>query len=135
MVASIMILELTAVVFSLASLHMPYSGQDQFNPGIHVEAGNVRAGFYRNSNACCNLPDTTTYVGYSIPLIVSETFRAGLNISLDIGYRSPVMGNMEFRVGEHVVIVAAPPIKYRGYEYPTIVGLLLRFPTSKLPQR
>lgn len=122
-------MNLTAIGFSLFSLHLPYGGQDQFNPGIHMESDNVRAGFYRNSNADSDLPDTTTYMGYSVPLYVSRTFRAGALVALAHGYRSPIIGGLELRVGQHFVVMAAPPIKTSKHESPTVLGFVLRFPT------
>lgn len=125
-------MNLTAIAFSFMSLHIPYNGQDQFNPGIHMESGNVRAGFYRNSNSRADLPDTTTYLGYSLPVVRSENVRVGINVALAHGYKSPVIGSLEFRFGDHVVINALPPVKYpkHGIDTPAVLGFLLRFPTS-----
>jgi hypothetical protein len=125
---------LTAIGISLFSLHMPYEGQDQFNPGIHMEAGNVRAGFYRNSNTRSDLPDTTTYLGYSLPVVRSKSFRVGINVALAHGYRSPVIGSLEFRLGSYVVVNALPPVKIPSHDIdtPAVLGFMLRIPTSQL---
>ena len=124
-----MITELTAVCISLASLHMPYEGQNQFNYGIHAEGGNYRAGVYRNSNNGNGMPGNTSYVGYSIPVLDAKNFRVGINVALAYGYRSPVIGNLELRLMDHLVVVAAPPIRTSTIYSPTTVGFMLRFPT------
>jgi hypothetical protein len=117
--------EITAIGISLASLHLPYSGQNQFNPGIHLEAENYRAGFYRNSNNGNGMPATTSYVGYSLPIYSTKTVRIGLNVALDYGYRSPVIGGIELRLGDNVVVMAGPGVKA---DSSTIFGFGLRFP-------
>ena len=125
-----MITELTAVCISLASIHFPHEGQNQFNYGIHAEGGNYRAGVYRNSNNGNGMPGNTTYVGYSVPVLDAPNFRVGVNVALAYGYRSPVIGNLELRVMDRLVIVAAPAIRTSTIYSPTTVGFLLRFPTS-----
>jgi hypothetical protein len=126
-----MITELTAVCISLASIHMPYEGQNQFNYGIHAEGGNYRAGVYRNSNNGNGMSGVTSYVGYSVPIVDAKNFRVGLNVALAYGYKSPVVGNLEFRVGQHFVVVAAPPIRTATAYSPTTIGFLVRFPTKE----
>lgn len=121
-----MLPELTGVVISLASLHFPYSDQNQINPGIHVELENYRGGVYRNSNNGNGLPDTTVYMGYSLPLYSTRTIRVGVNGALAYGYRSPVIGGLELRVMDHFIFVLAPKVGTNA----NIVGFALRFPTK-----
>lgn len=118
-----MIPELTAIAISFASLHFPYEGQNQFNPGVHLEAENVRAGLYINSR-----DRVTGYVGYTLPVarfaVSGVQYNLGLLAALGSGYRSPVLGGVEFRVGDHVVLLATPPVP----DHSAAVGFALRFP-------
>lgn len=114
---------ITAIGISLASLHVPYNGQNQFNPGLHVEADNVRAGVYYNSRS-----RITSYVGYSIPLYTTEGFRAGFLAALGTGYGSPVIGGVELMVGQHFTMLVVPGVP--GYSS-TIAGFALRIPTGR----
>lgn len=122
-----MLPELTAIGLSLFSLHMPFDGQNQFNPGIHLEAENVRAGVYVNSR-----DRVTGYVGYSLPLVSKEVagvrYQLGLLGALGSGYRSPIIGGLEFRVGDRVTLLAVPGIKDHSS---TTVGFALRFPIKE----
>lgn len=119
-----MIPELTAIAISYASLHFPYTGQNQFNPGIHLEAENARAGVYINS-----YDRVTGYVGYSLPLtsknIAGVPVRVGLLGALGSGYRSPVIGALELRVGAHFVVLAVPGIRDHNS---TALGFAVRLP-------
>lgn len=123
--------ELTAVAFSIASLHIPYTGQNQINPGIHLEAENYRAGIYRNSNNGNGLPATTMYVGYTLPLasfkVGGISNELGVLAALGRGYRSPVIGGLELRVGSRLVVLAAPPVTGAS----AVVGFGIRFPLDK----
>ena len=85
---------ITAVGISLGSWHIPHTDQTQFNPGIHVEEGNVRYGAYRNSHS-----KLAAYVGYTIPLWSSPegNFRAGALVALSSGYPSPVIGDTGYQ--------------------------------------
>jgi hypothetical protein len=122
-----MLPELTAISLSLFSLHFPYTGQNQFNPGIHLEAENVRVGGYLNSR-----DHFTGYVGYSIPIarkeIAGVEYKLGVLAALGSGYQSPIIGGLEFMVGDHVKLLAAPGMK--GYSQ-TVVGFALRFPIKE----
>lgn len=122
-----MIPEITAIAISLGSYHFDYHGQNQFNPGIHVEAENVRAGLYYNS-----LRRTTAYVGYSLPIARTEiagvSYKLGVLAALGSGYNSPVFGGLEFVVGQHLVLLAAPAV---GSYNSATVGVALRFPLEK----
>lgn len=118
-----MIPELTAIAISFASMHFPYEGQNQFNPGVHLEAENVRAGVYINSR-----DRVTGYVGYSLPValftVTGVRYKLGLLAALGSGYKSPVLGGLEFVVGDHVVLLATPPVP----DHSAAVGVALRFP-------
>lgn len=101
-----MIAELTAIGISLASLHIPFTGQNQFNPGIHAEINDViRTGVYINSR-----DRVSVYVGGQLRLLHGELH--GLNIQLrgfgglSSGYRSPVIGGLELVAGNVVVLLA-----------------------------
>jgi len=111
---------ITAIGISLTSLHFPNHDQNQFNPGIHVEVKDARAGVYLNSR-----DRITAYVGYSLPLYRSETLRIGALAALGSGYGSPIIGGLEFMVGQHFTMLAVPGIP--GYSS-TIVGFALRSP-------
>jgi hypothetical protein len=120
-----MISELTAIGISLASLHIPYDGQNQFNPGIHFEAQNARFGAYVNSR-----DRVTGYVGYQLP--IASTNIAGVEIdtrvfaALASGYRSPVIGAVECVVGQRFVVLLAPTSDFKGIT----LGFALRFTTE-----
>ena len=122
-----MIPELTAIGLSLFSYHMPYDGQNQFNPGIHLEVENVRTGLYVNSR-----DRVTGYLGYSLPIgskkIGGVEYKLGILAALGSGYRSPVFGGLEFVVGDHVTILAAPGVT--GYSATTL-GFAVRFPIKE----
>ena len=122
-----MLPELTAIGISLFSLHFPHTYQNQFNPGVHLEAENVRVGVYVNSR-----DHLTGYVGYSIPLIRKEVagmeYKLGLLAALGSGYRSPVIGGLELGVGDRVTLLAVPGVK--GYAA-TVVGFAVRFPIKE----
>lgn len=113
-------MNITAIAFSVMSLHFPNDGQNQFNPGIHVEAENVRLGYYRNS-----LDRRTAYLGYSVPIYITKNFRLGGMVALGSGYKSPVIGGLEFVVSEHLVIMAVPGIP--NYSQ-TTMGFAFRIP-------
>ena len=122
-----MIAELTAIGISLFSYHMPFEGQNQFNPGIHLEVENVRVGAYVNSR-----DRVTGYVGYSLPIgstkIAGVEYRLGILAALGSGYRSPVIGAVELVVGDRVTLLAAPGVE--GYSA-TVVGFSVRFPIKE----
>ncbi len=119
-----MLPELTAIGFSLFSLHFPHTDQNQFNPGIHLEAENVRAGVYLNSR-----DRVTGYVGYSIPItsfkVSGVENKLGILAALGSGYGSPVIGGLEFRVGGRLVVMATPGIP--NYSA-TVLGFAYRVP-------
>ncbi len=138
--ARMLIEHITAIGLSLASIHMPHNGQQQFNPGITLEAHDFRMGLYRNS-----VRRTTAYVGYSYPLYDSKELRIGVFGALATGYSIPVIGALEVRVGQHVQLYLAPPCgracmadtKGRvettlpssgGNNSPTTLGITVRFP-------
>ncbi len=131
---------ITAIGLSLASIHMPHNGQQQFNPGITLEAHDFRAGLYRNS-----VRRNTAYVGYSYPLYESADFRLGAFVALATGYSVPVIGALEIRVGQHVQLYLAPPCGKScmagpkegvgttyattgGYASPVTLGITVRMP-------
>jgi hypothetical protein len=123
---------ITAIGISLASLHLPHTGQQQFNPGVTLECDNVRSGMYYNSNR-----KLTAFLGYSYPIYEANNLRVGLFAALASGYKYPVVGGLEFRVGKHANIYLAPPVgkqvgsvlsSTRGNYSPTTFGLVLRFP-------
>lgn len=122
-----MLTEITAIGISLASLHIPHHEQNQFNPGIHLEAHNARMGVYLNSR-----DRVSTYVGYSIPLssgqIGATDYRIGLLAALGSGYKSPVYGGVEFRVGERVVVMAVPPVPHYSAG---VIGIAYRIPLKE----
>lgn len=101
-----MIAELTAIGISLASLHIPYEGQNQFNPGIHAEVNDaIRTGVFVNSR-----DRVCAYVGGQLYLTRTEV--AGVPTSIRVfgalatGYKSPVIGGLEFVAGPVVLLVA-----------------------------
>lgn len=110
----------TAIAFSVGSVHIPRTDQNQINPGIHVEMEDYRVGVYYNSNR-----SVTAYVGYSLPLIRTESVRIGALVALGSGYSSPVIGGIEVRVGEHLSMLAVPKIAGNN---PATVGFAVRFP-------
>ena len=130
---------ITAIGLSLASIHMPHNGQQQINPGITLEASDVRMGVYRNS-----VRRTTAYVGYSYPLWESKDFRIGLFGAVATGYSIPVIGALEVRVGKHVQLYLAPPCgkscmgrsegvgttlpSTREHQSPVTLGITVRMP-------
>lgn len=118
-----MLPEITAIAFSVMSLHFPNNGQNQFNPGIHVEMENVRLGYYRNSQY-----RDTAYVGYTLPIYSTKNFKFGVMAALGSGYGSPVIGGLEFVVSEHLVVMAVPGIP--NYSS-TIAGFAFRIPLEK----
>ena len=105
-----MLPELTAIGISLASLHFPYDGQNQFNPGLHLEAERYRAGVYVNSRE-----HITIYAGYAYPLTQFRVGGVGFNLSImgavGTGYKSPVIGGLELNVNKRLVFLAVPGIK------------------------
>jgi hypothetical protein len=122
-----MIPGITAIAISYASLHFPYTDQNQFNPGIHLEAKNARAGVYLNSH-----DRVTGYVGYS--LSIGGTQVAGVPINFGVlgalgsGYRSPIIGGLELRVGAHFTVLAVPGIKNVNS---TALGFAVRLPLER----
>jgi hypothetical protein len=118
---------ITAIGISFASIHTPYSGQNQTNPGIHLEIDNARMGYYRNSRN-----DNTAYVGYSLPILDTRTIRVGVMVALCSGYNSPVCGGVEFVVGQHLAVMVVPPVKFtrddETHDSPLTFGFALRFP-------
>ena len=118
---------ITAIGISLGSLHIPHADQNQVNPGVILEAGDYRAGIYRNS-----LRRTTAFVGYSLPLLEGKMGRLGLLGAIGTGYHSPLMGGLEYRVGQHLAGVFVPKFKYTKddveTESATTIGFVLRFP-------
>ena len=101
-----MLLELTAIGISLASLHIPYEGQNQFNPGIHGEFNDViRAGVFVNSR-----DRVASYVGGQIYFGRFQIGGVESSIrgfaALSTGYKSPVIGGLEFVAGNVVALVA-----------------------------
>jgi hypothetical protein len=101
-----MIAELTAVGISLASLHIPFTGQNQFNPGIHAEVNDVvRTGVFVNSR-----DRVSAYVGGQLYLTRTEI--AGIPTSIRVfgalatGYKSPVIGGLELVAGSVVLLIA-----------------------------
>ena len=116
-----MIAELTAIGISLASLHMPYEGQNQFNPGLHAEINDVvRAGVFVNTDRV-----VAGDVGGQVYLTRSDI--AGVPTSVRLfgafssGYSPPVIGGMEFVVGS-VVVLLTPKVR----EHPWTLGFALR---------
>ncbi len=123
---------ITAIGLSLGSIHFPHNGQQQFNPGITLEAHDFRMGLYRNS-----VRRTTAYVGYSYPLYDSKELRIGVFGALATGYSIPVIGAVEVRVGQHVQLYLAPPCGKScntnvsatgGTTSPVTLGITLRMP-------
>jgi hypothetical protein len=130
---------ITAIGLSLASIHMPHNGQQQFNPGITLEAHDIRAGIYRNS-----VRRTTAYIGYSYPLLETTHLRIGAFGALATGYSVPVIGALEVRVGQHVQLYLAPPCgkscmgrsegvdttlpSTREHQSPVTLGITVRMP-------
>jgi len=122
-----MIPEITAIAISYASLHFPYYDQNQFNPGIHLEAENVRSGIYLNSYS-----RATAYVGYTLPIISTKVagipVKLGVLAALGSGYRSPIVGSAELRVGAHVVVMAVPGTRNNNS---TVLGFAVRLPLER----
>lgn len=118
---------ITAIAFSFASIHTPYGGQNQTNPGIHLEIDNARLGYYRNSRN-----DNTAYVGYSVPFISTKELRIGGMVALCSGYNSPVCGGLELVVGQHLAVMVVPPVKFtrnnETHDSPLTFGFAFRVP-------
>ena len=129
-----MLPELTAIAISITSLHIPYDEQNYVNPGIHLEAENYRAGVYRNSNRYNGVSHTTAYVGYTVPLgsvkVGGIPIRFGALLALDYGYSTPVIGALESRVGDRLVVIAAPNIAGTG-KAGAVLGFAYRIPLEK----
>ena len=97
---------LTAIGISLASLHIPYEGQNQFNPGLHAEINDVvRTGVFVNSR-----DRVAAYVGGQLYFTRFQIGDIESSVrgfaALSTGYKSPVIGGLEFVAGNVVVLVA-----------------------------
>lgn len=114
-----MLPNLTAVAFSIMSLHLPNDGQNQLNPGVHLEITNARMGYYRNSR-----DRNTAYVGYAVPFYGSKNFRVSGMVALCSGYRSPVCGGLELVVSEHLAVMVVPGVGQTA----TTLGFAFRIP-------
>lgn len=117
-----MFASITAIGLTLASYHFKRNDQNEFNPGIYVEANYVRMGYYRNSHN-----RNTAFLGVGVPFYRSGTLRASGVLALASGYRSPVIGGLELVVREHFVLNLVPPTSpdQRG-----VVGFAVRFTTE-----
>lgn len=111
---------ITAIAFSVGSIHIPRTDQNQINPGIHVEMEDYRAGVYYNSKR-----NITAYVGYSLPIVRTKDFRIGALVALGSGYDSPFIGGLDVMVDEHLTFLLVPKIS--DYN-PATIGFAVRFP-------
>lgn len=124
-------IELVAFLIPLASIHMPYGGQNQFNPGLAAEftvpelklprSLSFAVGAYENSYEKTTAFGQVVWTAYR-----AGDFRAGGSIGLGTGYDQPVVGGLFVSYG-HVHVTFIPP---SGGGRPAVAALALRIPVG-----